>query len=152
MRQRRGGAAARRTAEMGRRNWACGAGFAEGAYSTAPHGATVYQLVPRSNHEARTRRSHVHPAVGAPAQTALRRPGGSLLALLSAGGCAHTRDSGRSSLNPAQSGQVTNLEMEPVQIEVGRGANGSDELVAFDAPTLFKRAARIWTAIVSPRR
>ena len=62
----------------------------------------------------------------------------SLLALLSAVGCAHTRDSGRSSVNPAQSGQVTNLEMEAVQIEVSRGANGSDELVAFDAPTLFE--------------
>ncbi len=56
----------------------------------------------------------------------------SLLALLAVAGCAHTRATPAS---PALSGPVTNLEMEPVQIEVG---GGKDELVAFDAPTLFE--------------
>lgn len=56
----------------------------------------------------------------------------SLVALLSASGCAHSR---AATANPALNGPVTSVEMDPVQIEVGKG---SDELVAFDAPTLFE--------------
>lgn len=56
----------------------------------------------------------------------------SLLALLAAVGCAHGR---AATVNPALSGPVTSLEMEPVQIEVGKAG---DELVAFDAKALFE--------------
>lgn len=54
--------------------------------------------------------------------------------LFAAGGCAHTSRAGS---NGALSGPVTTVEMDPVQIEVGKPG---EELVAYDAPTLFEEA------------
>ncbi len=78
-------------------------------------------------------------AIASKPATALRRIGRvaglvtTLGLLATGGGCAHTSRAGAAAL----SGPVTTVEMDPVQIEVGKPG---DELVAYDAPTLFAEA------------
>lgn len=81
---------------------------------------------------------------GSKPATALQRVGRAaglsmaLGVLLSGSGCAHASRAGASAgLSDPSAGPVTKVEMDPVQIEAGKPG---DELVAFDAPTLFEEA------------
>ncbi|MFO0576041.1 MAG: hypothetical protein U1A78_18730 [Polyangia bacterium] len=56
-------------------------------------------------------------------------------------GCAHTR-TGQSL---GTQGAVTTIEMEPLQIELGKSGTG-DGMEVFDAPTLFEEAGQLFDA------
>lgn len=62
-----------------------------------------------------------------------------LLGIGSAGGCSHTQRTGQS-----LSGGVSTIEMDPLQIEVGK--NAPDGMEAFDAPSLFQEAGQLFDA------
>lgn len=105
---------------------------------------------PRASQSATPSRTSCPPARSAASATPRvsgRRSLGIVLSLLlgagalGAGGCSHTSRAGR---GQSLANQVTTIEMEPLQLEVGKGGTLNDGLEAFDAPSLFEEAGQLF--------